>query len=89
MDLPHCQPMLELGRLLTLTGIYAQIEGDWEKAASLMFEGMRMGRQMTGQPTLAEVVRGRPDSGKQLLRTGLLGIKVSRYQTGASRLSKV
>ena len=57
-DLPHCQPMVELGRLLTLAGIYAQMEQQWEKSATLLFDGLRMGRQMAHQPTLSELVVG-------------------------------
>ena len=56
--LPHVQPMLELGRLLTLAGIYAQIQQDWDRAGSLFFEGLWMGRHMTGQPSLAETIVG-------------------------------
>lgn len=56
--LPHTQPMTELGRLVTLAGIYAQIQDDWEGAAVFFFQGLRMGRHMTGQPTFAETVVG-------------------------------
>lgn len=58
VDLPHCQPMLELGRLLCLAGIHAQIEEDWTKSATLLFESLRMGRHMAHQPTLAESIVG-------------------------------
>ena len=56
--LPHTQPMLQIGRLVTLAGIHAQIRGDWEEAAVLMFQSLRMGRHMTSQPTLLESLVG-------------------------------
>ncbi len=56
--LPHTQPMLQIGRLVTLAAIHAQIHEQWEKAAVLMFQSLRMGRHMTSQPTLVESLVG-------------------------------
>ena len=56
--LPHAEPMLQLGRLLTLKGIGEQIDGDWDEAASSFFSSMRLGRHMTTQPTLVESLIG-------------------------------
>ena len=56
--LPHADPMLQLGRLLTLAGIHAQLQEDWEQAAVLLFNGLRMGRHMADQPTLTEAIIG-------------------------------
>lgn len=56
--LPHTQPMLQIGRLVTLAGIHAQIRGDWEQAAVMMFQSLRLGRHMTSQPTLLESLVG-------------------------------
>lgn len=57
-SLPHAQPMLQLGRLLTLSGIGKQIEEDWEGAAIQFFASMRIGRHMAEQPTLVESLVG-------------------------------
>lgn len=56
--LPHVQPMVELGRLLTLRGAYAQSKGRWEDAAIIYFDGIRMGRHLAAQPTLLEAIAG-------------------------------
>lgn len=57
-SLPHAQPMLQLGRLLTLVGIGKQIDEDWENAAELFFSSMRLGAHMAKQPTLIESLVG-------------------------------
>ena len=56
--LPHVAPMVQLGRLLTLRGIYAQSQGEWDEAAVIFFDGLRMGRHLTHQPTLLEAIAG-------------------------------
>ncbi len=56
--LPHAQPMLQLGRLTTLAGISAQIDEQWEEAAHLFFQSLRIGKHMTDQPTFVESLVG-------------------------------
>ena len=51
---PHATPMLRLGRLVTMAGIQAQIEGEQEKSALFFFDALRMGRHLANQPTLIE-----------------------------------
>jgi hypothetical protein len=55
---PHAAPMLRLARLLTLRGALAESQGEWEEAAVVYFDGLRMGRHMTHQPTLIEAMAG-------------------------------
>ena len=50
--------MLQVGRLLTLRGAYDQASGNWEEAAVIYFDGLRMGRHMSHQPTVAEALGG-------------------------------
>lgn len=54
----HAMPMVELGRLLTLRGAAEQARGDWEQAAVIYFDGLRMGRHMTHQSTVIETLAG-------------------------------
>ncbi len=56
--LPHVQPMVELGRLLTLRGAYEESQGRWDEAAVIYFDGLRMGRHMARQRTLLEAMAG-------------------------------
>lgn len=56
--LPHAQPMVELGRLLTLRAAYAQSQEHWDEAAVIYFDALRLGMHLTGQPTLIEAVAG-------------------------------
>lgn len=56
--LPHVQPMVELGRLLVLRGAYSQSQGEWNEAAVIYFDALRMGRHLAQQPTLLEAVAG-------------------------------
>lgn len=56
--LPHVEPMVRLGRMLTLRGAYAQSQGNWEEAAVIYFDGLRLGRHLTHQPTLLEAMAG-------------------------------
>jgi len=57
-QLPHLDGMIELGRLLTLRGAMAEAQDDWEEAAIIYFDGLRMGRHMTHQNTLLEALVG-------------------------------
>jgi hypothetical protein len=56
--MPHINPMLQLGRLMTLAGLHAQSNGQWKDAAKRFFGGLRMGRHMVQQPTLIESLTG-------------------------------
>ena len=56
--MPHITPMLHLGRLMTLAGLYAQSNGEWMEAGKRFFSGVRMGRHMSHQPTLIEALTG-------------------------------
>jgi hypothetical protein len=56
--MPHVDPMLQVGRLITLAGLDAQLRGDWKRAGTLFFYGLRLGRHMTHQATLAEALTG-------------------------------
>ncbi|MGI9516816.1 MAG: hypothetical protein ACR2NP_07225 [Pirellulaceae bacterium] len=56
--LPHVRPMVRLGRLLTLRGVYEMTRGNWEEAAVIFFDGLRMGRHMNQQRTVAEALAG-------------------------------
>ncbi len=56
--MPHAPLMLQLGRLVTLAGIHAQINGEQEEAAVLFFESMHMGHHLASQPTLIEALMG-------------------------------
>jgi hypothetical protein len=56
--LPHVAPLVHLGRMLTLRGAYAQSQGNWEEAAVIYFDGLRLGRHLTRQPTLLEAMAG-------------------------------
>ncbi len=56
--LPHVQPMIQVGRLLTLRGAVAEAGGRWEEAAIVYFAGLRVGKHMTHQPTLLEALAG-------------------------------
>ena len=79
--LPHVQPMVELGRLLTLRGVYAQSQERWDEAAVIYFDVLRMGRHMTRQATLLEAIAGDADSREQLLCAGPLGGRPVRVPT--------
>ena len=57
-ELPHVRPMTRLARLLLLRGAHAESKGEWERAAVIYFDGLRMGRHMTHQPTLLEALAG-------------------------------
>ena len=57
-QLPHLKGMVELGRLLTLRGVLAESRGEWEEAAIIYFDGLRMGRHLTHQNTLLECLTG-------------------------------
>lgn len=57
-QLPHLDGMIELGRLLTLRGAMAEAQGQWEEAAIVYFDGLRMGRHLTHQNTLLEALTG-------------------------------
>ena len=56
--LPHIDPMVQLGRLLTLRGAYAESQGKWDEAAVIYFDGLRMGRHLTRGRTLLEAIAG-------------------------------
>ncbi len=56
--MPHAPLMLQLGRLVTLAGIHAQINGQDEEAALLFFQSMHIGRHLASQPTLIEALMG-------------------------------
>lgn len=56
--LPHVKAMRQLGRLVALRGFYEQSNGNWEEAAVIYFDGLRMGSHMTHQNTLAEALAG-------------------------------
>ena len=57
-QLPHVEGMVHLGRLLTLRGAHAEARGEWEEAAIIYFDGLRMGRHLTHQSTLLEAIAG-------------------------------
>jgi hypothetical protein len=57
-QLPHVEGMVQLGRLLTLRGKLAESRGEWEEAVIVYFDGLRMGRHLTHQPTLLEALAG-------------------------------
>jgi hypothetical protein len=57
-QLPHVEGMVQLGRLLTLRGAYAEAKVEWEEAAVIYFDGLRMGRHLTHQNTLLEALAG-------------------------------
>lgn len=57
-QLPHVEGMVHLGRLLTLRGAHAEARGEWEEAAIIYFDGLRMGRHLTHQSTLLEALAG-------------------------------
>jgi hypothetical protein len=57
-QLPHLDGMVGLGRLLTLRGAMAEAQGEWEEAAIIYFDGLRMGRHLTHQNTLLEALAG-------------------------------
>lgn len=57
-QLPHVEGMVHLGRLLTLRGASAEAHGEWEGAAIIYFDGLRMGRHLTHQNTLLEALAG-------------------------------
>ena len=56
--LPHVQPMLKLGRLVAIAGIYHESQDDWKQAGMRYFQTLRMGRHMTHQRTLLEALVG-------------------------------
>ncbi len=56
--LPHNECMKELGRLIALHAMQRQSAGDWKGAADVLAAGLRMGRHMTHQTTLAESLAG-------------------------------
>ncbi|MEM8680157.1 MAG: hypothetical protein AAGF97_12485 [Planctomycetota bacterium] len=56
--LPHAEGMIRLGRLLALRGAQAESQGDWEEAAVVYFDGLRMGRHLTHQNTAIEALAG-------------------------------
>ena len=57
-QLPHVEGMVELGRLLALRASEAQSRDQWEVALIIYFDGLRMGRHLAHQNTLAETVAG-------------------------------
>lgn len=57
-QLPHLEGIVQLGRLLTLRGAHAESQGDWETAAIIYFDGLRMGRHLNNQQTLLESLAG-------------------------------
>ena len=57
-EMPHVEPMVRLGRLMTLRGAYAEVKGEWDEAAVIYVDGIRMGRHLTHQSTLLEVMAG-------------------------------
>ena len=57
-QVPHVEGMVQLGRLLTLRGAHAESQDDWEEAAIIYFDGLRMGRHLTHQSTLLEALAG-------------------------------
>jgi hypothetical protein len=73
-QLPHLDGMIQLGRLLTLRGSLAEARGDWEEAAIIYFDGLRMGRHLTHQNTLLEAL-----AGIEILRNNYVAL--SRWST--------
>ena len=57
-QLPHVEGMVQLGRLLTVRGAHAESRGEWEEAAIIYFDGLRMGRHLTHQSTFLESLAG-------------------------------
>ncbi|QDU54918.1 hypothetical protein [Aeoliella mucimassa] len=57
-QLPHAEGMKQIGRLVALQGLQQQSAGEWKLAAETYLAGLRMGRQMTHQTTLAEAMAG-------------------------------
>ncbi len=55
---PHVELMKDIGRLIALHGMQKQSAGDWKLAAETYAAGLRMGRHMTHQTTLAEALAG-------------------------------
>ena len=68
-QLPHVEGMVQLGRLLALRGAHAEARGDWEEAAIIYFDGLRMGRHLTHQNTLLEAL-----AGIEILRTNYFAL---------------
>lgn len=56
--LPHAKPMVRLGRLLTLRGVYEMTRGNWQESAVIFFDGLRMGQHLNHQNTVAESLAG-------------------------------
>ena len=57
-QLPHVEGVVQLGRLLTLRAAQAESQEEWEVAAIIYFDGLRMGRHLTHQSTLLEALAG-------------------------------
>lgn len=58
VQLPHVEPLVKIGRLLTLRGALAQSRGDWQGAMIIYFDGLRLGRHLNQQNTLIESLAG-------------------------------
>ncbi len=56
--LPHTQMMVDLAKLNALHGVQKEAAGDWTSAAEIYLAIIRMGRHMTHQTTLDEVLAG-------------------------------
>ena len=53
-NVPHAPLMLQLGRLVTIAGIHAQISGQQDQAAEYFLNVMNMGHHLASQPSLLE-----------------------------------